>query len=133
MESEVFSVAIYYQKLTETELSTFIDMRIQQLREEGATEDIDLKPALFDYYRRHLTDGTFVSWLALDGATIIGTSGMSFVEKPPYFDAQAEKSGCFPACLPIRTIADRALPKTIVTSGCRGESIRLRNGADYSI
>ena len=44
-------MAIYYQKLTETELSTFIDMRIQQLREEGATEDIDLKPALFDYYR----------------------------------------------------------------------------------
>ena len=66
-------MAIHYQKLTETELSTFIDMRIQQLREEGATEDIDLKPALFDYYRRHLADGTFVSWLALDGATIIGT------------------------------------------------------------
>ena len=66
MESEVFSVAIHYQKLTETELPTFIDMRIQQLREEGATEDIDLKSALFDYYRRHLTDGTFVSWLALD-------------------------------------------------------------------
>ena len=48
MESEVFSVAIHYQKLTETELPTFIDMRIQQLREEGATEDIDLKSALFD-------------------------------------------------------------------------------------
>lgn len=46
MESEVFSVAIHYQKLTETELPTFIDMRIQQLREEGATENIDLKPAL---------------------------------------------------------------------------------------
>ena len=93
MESEVFSVAIYYQKLTETELSTFIDMQIQQLREEGATEDIDLKPALFDYYRRHLTDGTFVSWLALDGATIIGTSGMSFVEKPPYFGCPSGKIG----------------------------------------
>ena len=66
-------MAIHYQKLTETELPTFIDMRIQQLREEGATEDIDLKPALFDYYRRHLADGTFVSWLALDGATIVGT------------------------------------------------------------
>ena len=93
MESEVFSVAIHYQKLTETELSTFIDMRIQQLREEGATEDIDLKPALFDYYRRHLADGTFVSWLALDGATIIGTSGMSFVEKPPYFGCPSGKIG----------------------------------------
>ena len=93
MESEVFSVAIHYQKLTETELPTFIDMRIQQLREEGATEDIDLKPALFDYYRRHLADGTFVSWLALDGATIIGTSGMSFVEKPPYFGCPSGKIG----------------------------------------
>ena len=86
-------MAIHYQKLTETELPTFIDMRIQQLREEGATEDIDLKSALFDYYRRHLTDGTFVSWLALDGTTIIGTSGMSFVEKPPYFGCPSGKIG----------------------------------------
>ena len=60
-------------------------MRIQQLREEGATEDIDLVPALHDYYSRHMADGTFVSWLAMDGDRIVGTSGMSFVEKPPYF------------------------------------------------
>lgn len=111
MESEVFSVAIHYQKLTETELPTFIDMRIQQLREEGATENIDLKPALFDYYHQHLADGTFVSWLALDGATIIGTSGMSFVEKPPYFGCPSGKIGLLPVCLPIRTIADKVLPK----------------------
>ena len=60
-------------------------MRIQQLREEGATEDIDMVPALHDYYSRHMADGTFVSWLAMDGDRIVGTSGMSFVEKPPYF------------------------------------------------
>jgi len=76
---------IRYQKLTENELNTFIEMRIRQLREEGATEDIDLVPALRDYYSRHMADGTFVSWLALDGDRIIGTSGISFVEKPPYF------------------------------------------------
>ena len=76
---------IKYQKLTENELDTFIKMRIQQLREEGATEDIDLVPALHDYYSRHMADGTFVSWLAMDGDRIVGTSGMSFVEKPPYF------------------------------------------------
>ena len=86
-------MAIHYQKLTENELPTFIDMRIQQLREEGATEDIDLKSALFDYYHKHLADGTFVSWLALDGATIIGTSGMSFVEKPPYFGCPSGRIG----------------------------------------
>lgn len=76
---------IRYTKLTKKELDTFIQMRIKQLREEGAKEEIDLAPALKDYYERHMSDGTFISWLAMDGEKIIGTSGMSFVEKPPYF------------------------------------------------
>ena len=52
---------ITYQKLSGKELDTFIQMRIRQLREEGATEDIDLVPSLQDYYRRHMSDGTFVT------------------------------------------------------------------------
>ena len=86
-------MAITYRKLTAADLDTFISMRITQLREEGATEDIDLVPALKDYYNRHLADGTFVSWLALDGEKIIGTSGMSFVEKPPYFSCPTGRIG----------------------------------------
>lgn len=84
---------IIYKKLSEKELDTFIQMRINQLREEGATEDIDLIPYLKDYYERHMADGTFVSWLAMDGDTIVGTSGMSFVEKPPYFGCPTGKIG----------------------------------------
>ena len=84
---------ITYQKLTKAQLDTFIQMRIRQLREEGATEDIDLVPALLDYYERHMADGTFVSWLAMDGDKIVGTSGMSFVEKPPYFSCPNGRIG----------------------------------------
>ena len=84
---------ITYRKLTDKDLEPFIRMRITQLREEGATEDLDLVPALQDYYSRHLADGTFVSWLALDGGRIIGTSGMSFVEKPPYFGCPTGRIG----------------------------------------
>jgi len=87
---------ITYRKLEEKKLETFIEMRIRQLREEGATEDFDLKPALRDYYKRHLADGTYISWLAVDsdaGDKIIGTSGMSFVEKPPYFSCPSGKIG----------------------------------------
>lgn len=84
---------IQYKKLTIEDLDTFIDMRINQLREEGAKEDIDLKPSLYDYYQRHLEDGTFVSWLAVDENRIVGTSGMSFVEKPPYFGCPNGKIG----------------------------------------
>lgn len=84
---------IIYRKLTEKDLETFISMRITQLREEGATDEMDLSPALMDYYQRHLANGTFVSWLALDGDKIIGTSGMSFVEKPPYFGCSTGRIG----------------------------------------
>ncbi len=84
---------IQYRKLTSDDLDTFIQMRISQLREEGATEDIDLAPSLKDYYVRHMADGTFVSWLAMDQDRIVGTSGMSFVEKPPYFGCPSGRIG----------------------------------------
>lgn len=84
---------IKYRKMTTDDLETFIRMRISQLREEGATEKVDLAPALRDYYERHMADGTFVSWLAVDGDRIVGTSGMSFVEKPPYFACPSGRIG----------------------------------------
>ena len=86
-------MSISYRRLTEEDLETFIALRIAQLREEGATEEFDLVPALKDYYHRHMADGTFVSWLALDGEKIVGTSGMSFVEKPPYFGCPSGRIG----------------------------------------
>ncbi len=82
-----------YKRLTEKELDTFIEIRINQLCEEGAKENIDLRPALQNYYKKHLSDGTFVSWIALDNDKIVGTSGMSFVEKPPYFGCPSGKIG----------------------------------------
>ena len=90
---------IEYKRLTESELDTFIKMRISQLTEEytvegkSVPEGVDLKSALKDFYHRHMADGTFVSWLAMDGDKIIGTSGMSFVEKPPYFSCPTGKLG----------------------------------------
>lgn len=58
-----------------------------------AIESFDLRPALKDYYNCHMKDGTFVSWIALDGDRIIATSGISFVEKPPYFKCPTGKMG----------------------------------------
>ena len=90
---------IVYKRLTSAELDTFINMRIAQLTEEYLTlgrkvpEDVDMKSALKDYYRRHMQEGTFVSWIAVDEDKIIGTSGMSFVEKPPYFDCPTGRLG----------------------------------------
>lgn len=84
---------IEYKRLTERELNTFIDMRIHQLREEGAKEKIDLAPALRDYYDRHMADGTFVSWLAFDGDRIIGTSGKMGLLSSMYTNPDYRRKG----------------------------------------
>lgn len=78
-------VGLVVRRLSDDDVPTFVEMRRAQLLEEGASETVDLRPALRDYYARHLADGTFVSWLALVGDRIIATSGISVVEKPPFF------------------------------------------------
>ena len=103
-----------YRKLTAEDLDPFIRMRITQLREEGATEQIDLVPALKDYYRRHLKDGTFVSWLAVDGEKIVGTSGMSFVEKPPYFSCPSGRIGLLSSMYTAPAYRRRGIAKELL-------------------
>ena len=90
---------IEYKKLTEEFVDEVIRLRIKQLTEEYTAEGklppegVDLESALRDFYQRHMADGTFVSWLAFDGDRIVGTSGMSFVEKPPYFTCPTGRIG----------------------------------------
>ena len=84
---------IEYRRMAADDVEQFIELRIRQLQEEGATDALDLRPALRDYYARHMADGTFVAWLAVEDGRIVGTSGMSFVEKPPYFGCPSGKIG----------------------------------------
>ena len=126
---------ITFRKLNENDLDVFIKMRISQLCEEGAKEDIDLEPALRDYYLRHLSDGTFVSWLALDNDRIIGTSGMSIVEKPPYFGCPSGKIGLLSSMFTDPSYRRKSKEKTLLskvideakTQGCGTVQITASN------
>ena len=84
---------IEYKLLTIDKIETFARMRIRQLIEEGATADADLLPALLDYYGRHLPDGTFVAYLAMDEDRIVGTGAVSMVEKPAWFGCPTGRIG----------------------------------------
>ncbi|MBQ9199010.1 MAG: GNAT family N-acetyltransferase [Lachnospiraceae bacterium] len=106
---------IKYRKLDYEDIDTFIEMRINQLREEGAAEDFDLRPALYDYYKRHMADGTFVSWLAVDGEKIVGTSGMSFVEKPPYFGCPSGRIGLLSSMYTDNNYRRQGIAKTLLS------------------
>ncbi|MBQ1688291.1 MAG: GNAT family N-acetyltransferase [Lachnospiraceae bacterium] len=105
---------ITYRKLSNNEIDCFIEMRINQLREEGAKEDIDIRPALTDYYKRHLADGTFVSWIAIDNGKIIGTSGLSVVEKPPYFGCPSGKIGLLSSMFTDKEYRRQRIAKTLL-------------------
>lgn len=108
------TMKISYRKLSIQDLDIFINMRISQLLEEGAKQTLDLQPNLLDYYNRHLKDGTFVSWLALDDDKIIGTSGMSFVEKPPYFSNPSGKIGLLSSMYTLENYRRMGIAKTLL-------------------
>ena len=90
---------LVFKKLTEKELDTIIKMRIDQLTEEYTSEgrevptNVNLEESLRTFYTKNLAAGTYVSWLAMDGDKIVGTSGMSFAEKPPYFTCTSGRLG----------------------------------------
>lgn len=106
---------IVYRRLTEKELDIFIQMRINQLSEEGAKEELDLEPALKDYYQRHMKDGTFISWIAVDGEKIIGTSGMSIVEKPPYYGCPSGRIGLLSSMFTDKEYRRRGIARELLS------------------
>lgn len=105
---------IQYRKLTLNDLDFFIQMRINQLQEEGTKPTIDLKPNLENYYKKHLKDGTFVSWLAIYDNEIIGTSGMSFVEKPPYYSNPNGKIGLISSMYTLKQYRRKGIAKELL-------------------
>lgn len=108
-------MAVQYRRLTKRELDIFIEMRIMQLLEEGAKEELDLRPALRDYYDRHMADGTFVAWLAVDGDEIVGTSGMSFVEKPPHFGCPSGRTGLLSSMFTVKNYRRQGIAKELLS------------------
>ncbi len=84
---------IILRRLETPDVARFIEMRIDQLVEEGARPTRDLAPALYAYYEKHMADESFVSWIALSGEGIVATSGLSFVERPPTYGNPDGKLG----------------------------------------
>lgn len=105
---------IIYRKLEQADLDTFIRMRIDQLREEGADGEVDLAPALKAYYKKHLSDGTFVSWLAVIDGKIAATSGMSFVEKPPYYSNPSGRIGLLSSMYTLKEYRRKGIAKALL-------------------
>ena len=105
---------VIFRKLTQNDLDIFIEMRINQLQEEGADSKLDLKPQLYCYYKKHLEDGTFISWVAIDNEKIVGTSGISFVEKPPYYSNPYGKIGILSSMYTLKEYRRKGIARELL-------------------
>lgn len=101
---------IEYKRLTEKELDTFIEMRINQLREEGAKEEIDLVPALKEYYTHHMwrTERLYPG-LLLTEKRLLEQAECHLWRNRHILGARVEGLDCCPACLQTRSIEERGL------------------------
>lgn len=107
-------MAVTYRRGSETDFDTLAELRMRQLQEEGAKPSFDLKPYLLDYYIRHFNDSTFVSWLAADDEKVVGTGGMSFVEKPPYYSCPSGKIGLLSSIYVIKEYRRKGIAKALL-------------------
>ena len=81
------------RRLVPGDVPDLVETRIAQLLEVGGRQSVDLRSALSDHYARHLSDGSFVSWVAFAGGRMVATSGVSIVEKPPWYGCPTGRIG----------------------------------------
>ena len=105
---------INYRLATINDIDTLINMRLAQLKEEGAEESCDLKPYLKKYYLENLNNGTFVSYLAIDNNEVIATSGMSFASKPPYYTCKSGKIGLLSSMYTLPNYRRKGIAKKLL-------------------
>lgn len=96
------------------DISSAVKMRILQLKEEGAIEDFDITENLTEYFKKHMQDKTFVGWIAVNNEKIIATSGMSFIEKPPYFGNPTGKIGLLSSMYTVEEYRRKGIAKKLL-------------------
>ena len=64
-----------------------------------------------------MADGTFISWLAvdIDNGKIVGTSGVSIVEKPPYFGCPTGKIALLSSMFTDKSYRRKGIAKALLS------------------
>jgi len=74
-----------YRKATIDDVPDLIELRKQQLLDEGFSPILNIDPELHEYFQTGLSDGSFIAWLAVTDSLIIATSGLCFYQLPPTY------------------------------------------------
>ena len=82
-----------FKRLTIDYIDEIVDLRIKQLKDEGAVESFDIKPNLYIFYNEQLKSDNFIIFGCFMKNKIIATGSLSTVYKPPYYNCPNGKIG----------------------------------------
>lgn len=74
-----------YRKAEINDIPHLVELRKQQLLDEGLMSENNIDDELTKYFTSSLADGSLISWLAINGNEIIATSGICFYRLPPSY------------------------------------------------
>lgn len=82
-----------FKRLTIDYIDIIVELRIKQLKDEGAVELFDIKPNLYTFYNEQLKSNSFIIFGCFMDNKIIATGSLSTVYKPPYYNCPNGKIG----------------------------------------
>ena len=82
-----------FKRLTIDYIDIIVELRIKQLKDEGAVELFDIKPNLYTFYNEQLKSNSFIIFGCFIDNKIIATGSLSTVYKPPYYSCPNGKIG----------------------------------------
>lgn len=80
-----------YRKANMDEIHQLIDLRKQQLIDEGIEPSQDIDAELQVFFNNKMRDGSLTEWIAEDNAEIIATGAVIFYDFPPSYTNKSGK------------------------------------------
>ena len=78
-----------YRRATLTDIDELvanrIDMRQERENDKDIADQCDFQERTYSYFRKHISDDSYISWIALDEDKVVATSGLCFYFAPPTY------------------------------------------------
>ncbi|MEM7098935.1 MAG: GNAT family N-acetyltransferase [Pseudomonadota bacterium] len=74
-----------YRKASLNDIDQLVELRVQQLLDEGYPEDFNIRQDLTNYFSANLESGSLICWVGTDESIIRATAGICFYQLPPTF------------------------------------------------
>ena len=82
---------IDYRKAVNQDISDLINLRIQQLKDEGYPETKNIQADLHEYFLNNMSNNTLLCWVGTFENRIIATAGLCIYQLPPTFSNPSGK------------------------------------------